>query len=63
MRFALKTRPANLHPLAAHIVSRLIGLALSCGGARGFAHLGMLEELEAAGLPVDPAQSISAWER
>ena len=27
-----------------------IGIALSCGAARGFAHLGVLDELERAGI-------------
>ncbi len=30
-----------------------VGLALGSGGARGFAHLGVLEVLERAGIPVD----------
>ncbi|WP_145985180.1 hypothetical protein [Mycobacterium leprae] len=44
---------ANLRPLAARIASRLIGLVLDRGVARGSTHLGVLEELEATGLPVD----------
>ncbi|WP_082129405.1 MFS transporter [Mycobacterium haemophilum] len=44
---------ADLRPLAARIAGRSIGLVLGSGGARGFAHLGVLEELEAAGLTVD----------
>jgi len=30
-----------------------VGLALSGGGARGFAHIGVLKALEAAGIPID----------
>lgn len=30
-----------------------VGLALSGGGAKGFAHIGVLQELEALGLPID----------
>jgi len=30
-----------------------VGLALSGGGARGFAHIGVLKGLEAAGIPID----------
>lgn len=43
----------DLRPLAARIAGRSVGLILGGGGARGFAHLGVLEELEAAGIPVD----------
>lgn len=50
-------RPAHanddLRPLAARISGRSIGLVLSGGAARAFAHLGVLEELEAAGVVVD----------
>jgi NTE family protein len=44
---------ADLRPLAARIAGRSIGLVLSGGAARAFAHLGVLEELEAAGVTVD----------
>jgi predicted acylesterase/phospholipase RssA len=43
----------DLHPLAARIAGRSIGLVLGGGGARGFAHLGVLDELEKAGIRVD----------
>jgi NTE family protein len=43
----------DLRPLAARIVGRSIGLVLGGGGARALAHLGVLEELEAAGVVVD----------
>jgi predicted acylesterase/phospholipase RssA len=50
-------RPAHaaddLRPLAARIAGRSVGLVLSGGAARAFAHLGVLEELEAAGVVVD----------
>jgi predicted acylesterase/phospholipase RssA/MFS family permease/CRP-like cAMP-binding protein len=39
--------------LAARLAGRSLGLVLGGGGARGFAHLGVLEELEAAGIAVD----------
>ncbi|ORB11520.1 hypothetical protein BST37_19210 [Mycobacterium noviomagense] len=45
--------PVDLRPLAARIAGRSIGLVLSGGAARAFAHLGVLEELEAAGVVVD----------
>lgn len=43
----------DLAPLAARIARRSVGLVLGGGGARAFAHLGVLEELEAAGVVVD----------
>jgi predicted acylesterase/phospholipase RssA len=43
----------DLHPLAARMAGRSVGLVLSGGAARAFAHLGVLEELEAAGVTVD----------
>jgi NTE family protein len=44
---------ADLRLLAARIAGRSVGLVLSGGAARAFAHLGVLEELEAAGVTVD----------
>ncbi|OBB80031.1 hypothetical protein A5760_01035 [Mycobacterium colombiense] len=44
---------ADLRPLAARIAGRSVGLILSGGAARAFAHLGVLDELEAAGVAVD----------
>ncbi|WP_082277095.1 MFS transporter [Mycobacterium ostraviense] len=44
---------ADLRPLAARIAGCSVGLVLGGGGARAFAHLGVLAELEAAGLTVD----------
>jgi len=49
LRNALWTRLASSKPPARPSV----GLALSGGGARGFAHTGVLEVLEYAGFPVD----------
>ncbi|WP_204800718.1 MFS transporter [Mycobacterium riyadhense] len=43
----------DLRPLAARIAGRSVGLVLSGGAARACAHLGVLEELEAAGVAVD----------
>ena len=44
---------ADLRPLAARIAGHSLGLVLGGGAARAFAHLGVLEELEAAGIQVD----------
>lgn len=49
LREAMWTRLASSKPPARPSV----GLALSGGGARGFAHTGVLEALEYAGFPVD----------
>lgn len=43
----------DLRPLAARIAGRSVGLVLSGGGARALAQLGVLAELEAAGVTVD----------
>ena len=46
--------PANdLRPLADRLAGRSLGLTLAGGGARAFAHIGVLRELEDAGLHVD----------
>lgn len=44
---------ADLERLARHLARRGIGLVLAGGGARGFAHLGVLRALQEAGIPVD----------
>ena len=45
-------RPA-MRPVAARIAGRSVGVVMAGGGARAFAHLGVLMELEAAGIEVD----------
>ncbi|MEO6413828.1 MAG: MDR family MFS transporter/patatin-like phospholipase family protein [Pedococcus sp.] len=42
-----------LRPLVARLAGRSLGLVLAGGGARAFAHLGVLAALEEADLPVD----------
>ncbi len=39
--------------LARHLTGKKVGLALGAGGARGFAHLGVLQVLEQADIPID----------
>jgi predicted acylesterase/phospholipase RssA/CRP-like cAMP-binding protein len=39
--------------LARHVTGRAVGVVLSGGGARGFAHAGVLRALAAAAIPVD----------
>ncbi|MDA8130304.1 MAG: patatin-like phospholipase family protein [Elusimicrobia bacterium] len=55
LREAVWTRVASSKPPARPSV----GLALSGGGARGFAHAGVLEALEYAGFPVDEVSGTS----
>ena len=51
---------AGLRPLAARLSGRSLGLALTGGGARAFAHLGVLEVLEHAGFEIDRIAGTSA---
>jgi predicted acylesterase/phospholipase RssA/CRP-like cAMP-binding protein len=49
-------RPGNLadfQRVARRISDRAVGLVLGGGGARGLAHIGVLQALEEAGMPVD----------
>ena len=46
-------RATALRPVADRLAGRSLGLALAGGGARAFAHVGVLAELEEAGLHVD----------
>jgi NTE family protein len=44
---------SGLRPLGARVAGRALGLVLAGGGARALTHIGVLMELEAAGLVVD----------
>jgi NTE family protein len=44
---------ADMRPLAARLTGRSLGLVLGGGGARGFAHLGVIEVLEESGVFID----------
>ena len=44
---------------ARRLAGRAVGLVLSGGGARAFAHLGVLEELEKAGIAIDRYAGVS----
>jgi predicted acylesterase/phospholipase RssA/CRP-like cAMP-binding protein len=46
-------RPADVARVARMLTGRGVGLVLGGGGARGFAHLGVLQALEEAGVPID----------
>lgn len=45
--------PRDLNALASQVSGRGIGLVLGGGGARGFAHIGMIRALEQLHIPVD----------
>ncbi len=47
------TSDKSIRRMARRIAQRLIGLALSSGNARGFAHIGVLKVLEEEGIPID----------
>lgn len=49
----VKPEPKRIARLARKIARRQLGLALSSGGARGLAHIGVLEVLERERIPVD----------
>ncbi len=46
-------RPNDVHRLARFISGRAVGLVLAGGGARGFAHIGVVKALMEAGVPFD----------
>jgi predicted acylesterase/phospholipase RssA/CRP-like cAMP-binding protein len=48
-----RDHPADLQRLARILAGRAVGLVLGGGGARGFAHLGVLRALEDLGVPID----------
>ena len=45
--------PADCERLARIVAGRAVGLVLGGGGARGFAHFGVLRALREAGIPID----------
>ena len=46
-------RAEDVAALARRLAGRSVGVVLSGGGARGFAHIGVIEELQAAGVRID----------
>jgi len=52
--------PASYDRVARRIARKIVGLALSSGGARGIAHIGVLRVLEEAGVPIDIIAGTSA---
>lgn len=47
------TEPADVARLARAITGNAVGLVLSGGGARGFAHIGVIRALSERGIPID----------
>jgi NTE family protein/lysophospholipid hydrolase len=45
--------PDDFAHLARMLTGRAVGLALSGGGARGFAHIGVIRAMKEAGIPID----------
>ncbi|MGA8257551.1 MAG: DHA2 family efflux MFS transporter permease subunit [Nocardioides sp.] len=60
-RAHLVDRPGSmgLRPLAARLAGRSVGLALAGGGARAMSHVGLLYELEGAGIEVHRVAGVS----
>lgn len=56
----IATDQLSLDRLARRISRRTVGLALSSGGARGIAHIGVLRVLEGADIPIDMIAGTSA---
>jgi predicted acylesterase/phospholipase RssA/CRP-like cAMP-binding protein len=52
-------RSADMARLARHLTGRAIGVVLGSGGARCFAHLGVLRALQEAAIPVDAIGGVS----
>ncbi|MGB8963801.1 MAG: patatin-like phospholipase family protein [Pseudonocardiaceae bacterium] len=50
----------GVRPLARRIAGRSVGVVLGGGRARAFAHIGVVEELESAGIVVDRVAGTSA---
>ncbi len=55
-----KNRPGEFDRVARRMESKSVGVALAGGGAKGFAHLGVLRSLNEAGIPVDIIGGTSA---
>jgi predicted acylesterase/phospholipase RssA len=52
-------RDGDMERLARRLSGRSVGIVLSGGGARAFAHIGVLEELMAAGVTIDRVTGVS----
>lgn len=52
--------PTDLARIARRLLNRTVGLALSSGGSRGLAHIGVLKVLMQEGIPIDMVAGTSA---
>ena len=52
-------RPRDIERLARFVAGRAVGLVLGGGGARGFAHIGVVKALSEAGVPFDSLGGVS----
>ena len=52
-------RPFHTRRLARFIAGRAVGVVLSGGGARGFAHAGVLRAIDESGIPIDVVGGVS----
>ena len=52
-------RPRSSDRLARVVVNRAVGIVMAGGGARGFAHIGVVRALREAGVPIDMAGGCS----
>jgi predicted acylesterase/phospholipase RssA/CRP-like cAMP-binding protein len=47
------SRPDEVGRVARFLAGRAVGLVMGAGGARGFAHIGVIRALQEAGIPID----------
>ncbi len=59
-RWHIAQNLAEIERVARHLTRRVVGLALSSGGARGLAHVGVLKVLKREGIPIDMIAGTSA---
>jgi len=48
-----RSRPDDVARVARFVAGRAVGLVMGAGGARGFAHVGLLRAFEERGIPID----------
>ena len=47
------SHPTDFQRLARFMIGKAVGLVLGGGGAKGFAHIGVIKRMEEAGIPID----------
>lgn len=58
--WATSNQPKHLNRIARRITGHTVGLALSSGGGKGLAHLGVMKVLQDEGIPIDMIAGTSA---